>query len=281
MAMMDQVELAKVIDFKKLKKANDLLFKWAQRFGISKNKFVRWAIALPKNYDEHKKLLPIPLRSAFSKEKNVMFYAGQVQSILVDQYSQMIHKILKYINISKCNEQYEDMYGEGLIAIMYATWSYRNVGNKCSFTTFCYNTLFMRLKGIKFKQYRKEKNRGAKAMIFSETDQGDNFLLSDFFNSNDPEPACFHESVGIVLEKLIIAANLDESDAFLIKSYSNRKERLDKGLWYQEFSEKFTHTFKLNRITKQGLQQRVKRLHAKLWFHYKKIYGDSTDLGVA
>jgi hypothetical protein len=280
MAMMDQVELAKVIDFKKLKKANSLLFKWAQRFGISKNKFVRWAIALPKNYDEHKKLLPIPLRSAFSKEKNVMFYAGQVQSILVDQYSQMIHKILKYINISKCNEKYEDMYSEGLIAIMYATWSYRNVGNKCSFTTFCYNTLFMRLRGIKFKEYKKEKRRGDKVNIYFESDRSEQLSLSDHA-AKQIDPIDFVEPVDIVLNKLIYAANLDEADAFLIKAFSNRKERLEKGVWYKEFSEKFTHTFKLNRITKQGLQQRVKRIHAKIWFHYKKMYGDSTDLGVA
>jgi hypothetical protein len=137
----------------------------------------------------------------------------------------------------------------------------------------------MRLRGIKFKEYKKEKRRGAKVNIYFESDRSEQLSLSDHAGKQT-DPIDFVEPVDIVLNKLICAANLDESDAFLIKAFSNRKERLERGSWYQEFSEKYTHTFKLNRITKQGLQQRVKRIHAKLWFHYKKMYGDSIDVVV-
>jgi hypothetical protein len=220
------------------------------------------------------------MRSAFSKDFKTMFYASEVQDILVTQYSQMVHKVLNYIYIKPGTENYDGMYNEGLLSIVYSTWSFRNVKAKCSFSTFCYNTLFMRLRGIKFKEYKKEKRRGDKVNIYFESDRSEQLSLSDHA-AKQIDPIDFVEPVDIVLNKLIYAANLDEADAFIIKAFSNRNERLEKGVWYKEFSERFTHTFKLNRITKQGLQQRVKRIHAKLWFHYKKMYGDSIDVVVA
>ena len=281
MAMMDQADLEKLVDFSRLKKSNDLLLKWGNRLGVCKNRFVRWAIGAMKNPEAQKKLLPVVMRSAFAKDCKSMFYASEVQSILVEQYEQMIHKILKYIYITQDKEIYQDFYNEGMIAIMYATWSYRTVKNKCNFTTFCYNTLFMRLRGMKNKDYRKQQRRTSKKMIYTECDQGENFSLADYAEKDNSDQYSLIEPIDIVLEKLISAANLNEADAFLIKAYTNRKERLEKGVWYHDFQQKFTHTFKHNRITKQGLQQRVKKLHAKLWFHYKKMYGGGYEIGMA
>ena len=281
MAMMDQAELAKVVDFTRLKKSNDLLLKWGNRLGICKNRFVRWAIGAMKNPDEQKKLLPVPMRSAFAKDCKSMFYAAEVQDILVEQYEQMIHKILKYIYITQDQDIYEDFYNEGMIAIMYATWSFRNVKNKCVFTTFCYNTLFMRLRGMKNKGYRKQQRREIKKTVYNETSQGENFHLSNFAAKEEQEAYAFVEPVDCVLEKLITAAKLDEEDAYLIKAYSNRKNNLKKVVWYEDFRQKYTHTFKSNRITKQGLQQRLKKIRAKLWFYYKKMYGTDYEIGIA
>jgi hypothetical protein len=90
----------------------------------------------------------------------------------------------------------------------------------------------------------------------------------------DSEPEIFVEPVNKVVDRLIEVANLDEADAFMLRAYANRKEIVDKTLWHTEFTEKYAHTFMFGRVTKQGLQQRMKRLQKRLWSHYKKIYGD-------
>jgi len=272
MAMMSQKELSEIVDFERLKKSNDLILKWGQRFKISKNKFVRWATALPRKLQEHKKLLAPNMRCAFVKDAKTMFYAIEVQGILVEQYEQMVHKILKSIYITQDMEIYDDMYNEGLIAIMYASWSFRNVKNKCAFTTFCFNTLYMRLRGIKNKNYRKEQRRGNKVQVYNECQQGEDFDLSNYAVAKEVWPEDLIENVDVVMEKLIVSAKLDEADAYLMKEYAKRKEKTEKGVWYQEFHKKFLHTFKTNRLTRQGLQQRVKKLKAKLLFYYKKLY---------
>jgi hypothetical protein len=82
------------------------------------------------------------------------------------------------------------------------------------------------------------------------------------------------EPVNKVVDRLIEVANLDEADAFMLRAYANRKEIIGKTLWYNEFKEKYAHTFMFGRVTKQGLQQRMKRLQKKLWYHYSEIYGD-------
>jgi hypothetical protein len=274
MAMMTKKELEKVVDFARLKKANGLLLKWAVRFDICKNKFVRWVSSLNANAEEHKNKLPINMRSAFVKDCKVMFYASEIQSILVEQYSQMVHQTLSKIRIPQDTNQYDEFYNEGLLAIVYASWSFRQTKSKCSFTTFVFNTINMRLKGNKFKDYKKAKRRSDKVAIYTEAEKDENFNLAEMSPVKDSEPEIFVEPVNKVVDRLIEVANLDEADAFMLRAYANRKEIVDKTLWHTEFTEKYAHTFMFGRVTKQGLQQRMKRLQKRLWSHYKKIYGD-------
>ena len=71
-----------IVDFEKLRQTNDLCHKWADRFGISSNKFMKFIINAKSNYEFYKNKLAIKYRSQFSKDCKVMFYAAEIEDVL-------------------------------------------------------------------------------------------------------------------------------------------------------------------------------------------------------
>lgn len=271
MAMMAPADLKKHVDFEKLKHANGLLLKWGQRFGIPKPKFVRWAMLLHKNYEEHKNQLPQNLRSTFSKDFKVMFYACEVESILIEQYQNMIYKIIQKTKIP--DDLHEDYFCEGMNIIRYAVWSFRKVKSECSFTTFCYNSLAMRVQGEYWKRYKTKMRRHKKVQVYLESDKHTEINLDDFIGTNHVVELAEEQEAGI-LQKMIEKAGLTEAEILMLKSYMARGEKTEnkrRKKWYEEYEKKYLHTFKTKRCTRQGIQQKMKRLQKKLWVHFHDV----------
>jgi hypothetical protein len=263
-----------ICDVEKLRKSNDLAFKWFKRTGLPKKDYLSWALNCWKNPEEFKKTLAPHYKSAFTKELKVLFYAAEVENDVIKQYEHMITFVLKKIRFVE--NQREDLTAIGLIAIRNACWQFRSVktkfGGKCGFTTFCHNSIYMRLTNEISKQRTYKKRRDARAIISLESDMG-KFNI-DNVRTNSLDKMVQDDETKELLCRLIVSANLDESEMYLFSCLKTRLEidqHSEEKVWYKPYVQKYSHTFPNGRISREGLRLRVLKLQRKLWFHLHKI----------
>ena len=240
------------VDFDRLKLANGLLQKWSLRFGVDKRDYLRFCFTLSGRADGMRSSLPKNMRSQFSKDCRSMFYASDVEGGLIEQYTPMVHSIIrKFITTP---EQYEDLVTEGFVAIRCAVWHFRAHKNKANFTTFCHSSITKRIKWHRSKVYRKAHRRSKKCKMFLSTDLPTDLQFSDLRSFT--EEHADEMSSGDVIGGLMEACNLSEQERFLIESYI-RREDID-GCWYSEYNERFA------RKTRQGIHYQLHKIQAKL-----------------
>lgn len=251
------------VDFYRLQKANDLLLKWSKREKVNKNIFVRWCLQTYSNLDQYKKKLPVNMRSAFAKDAKLMFYAMDVEEILIKQYTQMIWFMIRKINVKE--EFHDDMYSLGLQCIRNSIWQYRNHKTKCSFTTWVHNSLFLRIKGNYNKQLKKKINK--KRYIYNISDYSDELIMDDFSDNHNYFMEAFDsEDAANSYSKMIQAANLSESELFMLESFMKRHDRIymeNKKSWHEEYADRYQSS--TGKITREAIRQRLMKLLRKCW----------------
>jgi len=258
------------VDFKRLKRSNDLCWKWAQRFGVNSHGYTSFAVCLRDRFQEHKDKLEVRYRCQFVKDFKIMFYAAESEEFMIKQYSAMILSILKKYKIP--HNEHEDCLTEGMIAIRNATWNFRNIGVKASFTTYCYNSIMFRIRGMRLKTYKKRQRREARFNVANATDLSAKFNFNIFpkkYSVIEDEPDQHEE-----IEKVLEMCKLTEKECFLIKCFINRyqgrSEDRSKGLWYTEFAEKFRNPKENTKYSRQGIYNQLVRVQLKILHIMKK-----------
>ena len=258
-----------ICDIVRLRRSNDLQWKWFLRTNQYKNNYIGWIMNLRKNPEIFKNTLAPSFKSAFTKDLKDMFYAAEVENDIITSYTAMVKYVL---NKLKFNENsYDDLFSLGLISIRNCIWQYRNIGIKCSFTTYCHNSIWMRLKGDLFKDDAKFKRRKKYTIIMKTADMNENFNLENLPSSS--KEAEIDESSEF-LEKLKNKLNLKEDEKFLFECLVKRPYlKKGQGVWYKPYAEKFKHTFPNQKISKEGIRLRTLKLQRKIWYHWHVLQG--------
>ena len=258
-----------ICDIEKLRRSNDLQWKWFLRTNQYKNNYISWVLELHKNPEIFKKTLRGSYKSAFTKDLKEMFYAAKVENEIISGYMAMIGFVLK--KIKHTESQYDELYSIGMIAIRNCIWQYRNIGVKCSFTTYCHNSIWMRIKGERFKGETKFNRRKKYTTISYSTDIGEKFDLESF--ASKAKDLGIDESSEF-MEKLKEKLNLKEDEAYLFECLLNRPNiKRGEGVWYKTYVEKYKHTFPKNKITKEGVRLRTLKLQRKIWHNWHVLQG--------
>ena len=153
-------DINEIVDFEKLKKCNDICFKWSKKFKVKKMYYAKFMWKVFKNPKSFLDRLKPQFHAQFLKDCKNMFYAAEVEEILINQYSAMVVNIMKRMRIQYNN--FEDYLNDGYMAIRSAVWQYRTYKIKASFTTYAHRSVFMRIRGILHKQKLKRLDGRAK-----------------------------------------------------------------------------------------------------------------------
>lgn len=258
------------VDFAKLRSSNDLLLKWGNRANVKKAKYVQWCIRLWQNPEAHKKTLPVNLRSAFAKDCKSMFYAAEVDGPLIQQYTNMIYHVMNKLGIPE--EEREDLIHVAMSTIRYAVWQFRNHKIRCGFTTWCHNTLFLRLKKHHITMRLNAKRRKARFPLASQI--GDTFSMDNYsYSDSKINIQNLTVEAGEVFTNMLTFANLSAEEKCMLECFMKRHDKVymeDKTVWYSEYLDKFMHTSKTGRLTREAVRLRLIKLQKKLWFAWHR-----------
>ena len=155
------------VDQKKLRVSNDLGKKWAERLGIKKNSHLKFMIDLMKNKKKYLDLLDSRYKSQFSKDYSKMFYAYEIENIVVEQYYHCVAHCLAKLNIPE--HLRDDFQAIGLMGLRSAVWNFRTHKTNATLFTYCFNGVFNRILGLKTK-HAKSFNKVRKIKLHLETD---------------------------------------------------------------------------------------------------------------
>jgi hypothetical protein len=261
-----------ICDTERLRKSNDLAWKWFCRSDADKRQFFSWSISVWKNPNEFKKTLSPAMKSAFTKDLKNMFYAKQIESVVITQYHAMVKFVLN--KIRHTDQEYDHLLNIGLNAVRVACWQFRTVGNKCGFTTFCHNSVFLRIKSDKSKEFILKTRRSKKALILSQSEFDEKFDMRQIQDRDFRNLQFDFEEAKEILGEVVKRAKLKEHELFLLESLIKRFDHIqseDNRLWYSEYIKKYGDTFPNGRISREGLRQRVVKLQKKIWFHWHDI----------
>jgi hypothetical protein len=253
-----------LVNFEKLKKCNDLCHKWANRLNIPDRKYLKFIYRSYKNPLIHLKNLEIRYRCQFVKDCKIMFYAAEVEEILIKQYHGMVMKIISSMRVA--SENFEDFITEGYNGIRSAAWQYRTHKIKASFTTFVFKAIFYRIKGKLHKdRLRRKKNENIKVV-----------LSVDLQNNQEDMEMCFGvkdcaanmDNPMDKVEEIIKKCSLTNQEAMLLRCYVNRK--VDAPLWNLEYKKKYLNIKTNKQITKQSVLNHLNTIRGKIYDYMKK-----------
>jgi len=264
--MIENIE--KHVDFERLKYCNGICQKWGQRFKTKKNEYMRTLIYIHKNPEKYKSILEQKYRSQFSKDVKHMFYAAEIEEILIKQYHAMIFKVFKVLRIP--NELYETMEIDGMIAIRSAIWNYRHHESKASFSTFCYNSILMRISGGYGKIKQKRARNAKRMIIMNESDLQDfNWSIYEKKYSNIETDTLAQE-----LENIIQKCKLNEQEGMLIRLYALRNDPKD---WHRVYREKYKNPmFNGKPLSRQSVLNHLAAVQKKIYMYLRR--SDNLDV---
>jgi hypothetical protein len=247
---MEDINMSYVFDEDRLRRSNQLLVKWLPRFGYVAKEHQRFCAKLQKDHKQMASLLPQNMRSQFAKDCKVMFYAAEVDNSVVQQFIPMVHKILRKMPISE--DQYDDHFVEGLMAIRAAVWHFRPHKANAKFATFCHNSISKKINWFRMKAHSKIKRRESKCKVVFANDMASKAAYSHNFDDYVEEP------MKDLIDRLITACNLSEPERFLIKSFVERDQRKD-GVWFDEYRKIY------NKKSRQTISIRLKKVQLKIF----------------
>jgi hypothetical protein len=257
-------DIKKLVDFEKLKKCNDICHKWSTRFGIGKREYMRFMYNIFKNPESVKKQLEVKYRSQFTKDCKVMFYAAEVENVLIKQYHAMIFNIMKKFRIDQ--NDFDEYVTDGFMAIRAATWQYRTYKVKASFTTYAHRAIFMRIKGKLCKEKEKRDRRHNLRISFeSDYDEG-SFNINNHVNCKQYSDS--ERELESDIENVIIQNKLNDQEAMMLRSFANHK--MDNGRWYDEYRKKYINEKIGLPYSRQAIYNQLEILHKKLLKFFEK-----------
>lgn len=255
----------KTINIEKLRKSNDLGKKWADRFNISKNEYMKFIIAIKKDKSKYFDILENRFKSQFSKDYKSMFYAAEIEGLVIEQFYHTVQHCLNKLQIKDTNR--EDFHSIGLTSLRSAVWTYRTHKLKASFFTYCFNGIFHRILGVKTKLYKSLNTPNKKIMVleadYFSASNSRRFGISDMKITNvDFDKNIEDEESQILFKSLLEHTPLKEDEIFLLKNFMSRQDETPD--WCRLYREKFP--------TKEGKMVSRQGVHCKLAIVQRKIF---------
>lgn len=259
------VEFYEKINIEKLRISNDIGKKWADRFQISKNDYMKFIIDIKKNKNKYFNSLEGRFKSQFSKDYKCMFYAAEVESAVIEQFYHAVQHCLTKLQVREANR--EEFHSIGLTSLRSAVWTYRTHKLKASFFTYCFNGIFHRILGMKTKLYNTKNNLNKKTMVL-ETDyipasKRSMFGIADMKTTIvDFDRNIEDEESQNLLKSLLEKTPLKEDEIFLLTNFMSRHDETPD--WCRLYREKFP--------TKEGKMVSRQGVHCKLAIVQRKIF---------
>lgn len=258
-----------LVDFKKLRKCNDVCKKWADRFGIGKNDYINFIINLKKNPYVFKDQLEVRFRCQFVKDIKYMFYAFDIENLVVEQFYHSVSSILTNLKIS--GNQRDELFSVGLYAIRSAVLNFRNHKSNASLFTFVYNGIYQKITGAIIKE--KAKARRRKKICVNESDMPNSKkskATMDYiaFEKINYDENFEQDEAKDCVSKLFSESNLTKDEMLLINKYMHRD--IDSPSWNAEYREIFEQN-NGRKISKQGVFCKLAKIQRKMWATYSKI----------
>lgn len=275
-----QEDIKKLVDFNKLRKSNDLGKKWADRLDIGVNFYLQYMIDLKKNYEKYKNKLEHKFRSQFSKDYRKMWYALEVEDILIRQYEPCIYKIA--LKFCKDESKMDEYISLGMRTVRQSVWQYRTHKFKASFFTFVYNGLFQRLRGFRSKQLKVLKGR-KKFVVFNEADlkSGDGKNVFNLENRPEKEKPHVFEDEKIwyenMIKTVIDGSVLSSEEKVLINMYMQRNDE------HPDWCQKFRNLYPKQDgkiMSRQGVHNKLREIQKKMWITYRRVQIKNIQSGV-
>jgi hypothetical protein len=258
------------VDEKKLRVSNDLGKKWAERFGIKKNNHLKFMIALMKNKKKYLDSLDSRYKSQFSKDYSKMFYAYEIENIVVEQYYHCVAHCLAKLNIPE--HLRDDFQAIGLMGLRSAIWNFRTHKANATLFTYCFNGVFNRILGLKTK-HAKSFTKVRKIKLHLETD-----CFNPSHNSRQLNNICSvnvnfdiqiqEKECAEIYAQLLEKTNLKEDEMFLFQNYFTRNEGTAN--WCQLYRDKYPNESG-SKISRQGVHVKLAIVKRKLWKTYSTI----------
>ena len=251
----DKIE--EFVDFEKLKKCNEICMKWSKQFEVIRNDHVGFCVEMMKDVLSYQNRLPEKYRSEFAKDCETMFYAATVEDILISQYHAMVRNVMRRLAIAI--DERDNYETDGLLAIRNAIWGFIEHEAKATFSTYVYNSIFNRIRGIRFKAYEKRMRRGNKFNLIRLSDLDENFCLDMHATTKKDDN---NVDVDSELDKLAKHCGLSEEESYMLQCFANRVN--GQASWYKTFNEKY------EKVCKNTIRVQLRKLQRKILIHMKK-----------
>lgn len=259
-------DIESVVDFEKLKKCNDICHKWCKHFKIKKLYYMRFIYGIYKNPEEYANKLTKKYRMQFVEDSKTMFYASEIEEILIKQYSTMVYSIMKRMRLDY--DKYEDYVTDGFMAIRYATWQYRTYKIKASFTTYVHRAIFMRLRARLHKEKLKKLAKGGFNIRCISDFENEDLKLENCGTHKDY--AANTENIDLEIDKIIVGCSLTDQEAMILRSFVNR--RIDVSIWYMNYRSKYINKQLNKPLSRQSIYNHLAVVHEKV-FSYLQSKG--------
>ena len=258
--------------FENLKAANSLLSYWAKYFKITQHKQLQFFIDMMKNKEKYIEKLPENKKKKFKKDFATMFYAYDVENVLLNQFIHVVPNVIKRLKISQ--NHVEDYRSEGLLAIRRAIWSYKQHEMNTSFMTYCYKGVLLRLSGegskiILRKNRKKNKITALASEICSEKGREDKIMSSAVSREVSGIEKVIESENSEIINNILHQVNLDADEKYLISNYMMR-DQIDNN-WNNKYLEYYKSKYNKS-ISKQAVHNKLFKIQRKLW----QIYCDKT-----
>lgn len=254
-------DIESLVDFEKLKKCNAICYKWCGRFKVKKLHYMRFMYSIFKNPEQHVDKLPNKHKKQFIEDCKTMFYAAEIEDILIKQYNPMIFNIMKRMRIN-C-DKYDDYVTDGMMAIRSAVWQYRTYKIKASFTTYAYRAIFMRLRGILHKESLKKLIKGEFKLNYVGDFENEDFKLENCGHFKDYSANM--EDINFEIDKIIIGCSLSDQEAMVLRSFVNRT--VDVSVWYIDYRKKYINKQSNKPFSRQTIYNHLFAVHEKVLFY--------------
>lgn len=253
-----RTNIAEIVDFEKLKKCNTICYKWCRHFKIKKVHYMRFVCNILKNQQHYAQKLSAKYKDQFAEDCKIMFYALEVENILIEQYNAMVFNIMKRMRISY--DRYDDFITDGLMAIRSAVWQYRTYKVKASFTTYAHRAIFMRIRGKLHKERLKQLTKGDLKIKCVSDFENEEFNLENCGMHKDY--AINKENIDLEIDNIIVGCNLTDQEAMLLRSFVNR--RIDVSMWYIEYRAKYINKQLNKPFSRQSIYNHLEVVHKKV-----------------
>jgi len=254
-------DIESIVDFERLKKCNTVCYKWCKRFKIKKLHYMRFICSILKDTEQYANKLSAKHRSQFLEDCKTMFYASEVEEILIKQYSSMVYNIMKRMRINY--ERYDDFITDGFMAIRSAVWQYRTYKVKASFTTYAHRAIFMRLRGKLHKEKLKQLAKNGFKIRCVGDFENEEFKLENCGMHKDYSANM--ENIDLEIDKIVVGCSLTEQEAMILRSFVNR--RLDVSMWYIDYRQKYINKQLNKPLSRQSVYNHLAVVHEKVLYY--------------